>query len=74
MDQVGETRYRHGTISLLAGLHPEARAQTLIHEILHIIETANGLSFEEHEIDSLATGIFSLLKDNPQFVQTYITN
>jgi len=72
VDQVGETNNRLGTISLLTGLYPDARAQTLLHEILHFIETTNGLDFEEYEIDSLATGIFSVLKDNPGFVETYI--
>jgi hypothetical protein len=44
---------------------------TLLHEVLHAVETAMGLDVDEEVVEKFATGLLSVLKDNPGFV-TYL--
>jgi len=41
----------------------------LIHELIHALEFLLGLELTEQDIDSLATGIISIIVDNPELVE-----
>lgn len=72
INQVAESDYRTGTIDLIEGMPPDVRGHTLIHEILHIIESAQGLSLTEQDINSLASGFYSVLRDNPDVIENIV--
>jgi len=56
-------------IKLRKGLNEFLEKQTFMHEMLHTIEIMNGLEFEEYEIDTLATGLIFLMRNNPKVVE-----
>jgi len=47
---------------------PQMQRRTVLHELLHTIEHLQALKLKEREVVALETGLFSLLKDNPELV------
>jgi hypothetical protein len=39
---------------------------------VHIIESICGLEFEEYEVDSLAVGLLSFIRNNEEFIKETI--
>jgi hypothetical protein len=61
----------HGKSSILidADLDEQAMTQTLFHEIVHELAIQAGQDLNEGQVDSLAFGIISVLRDNPKLVE-----
>lgn len=57
-------------ILMLSSLKPSNRVRVLMHEILHAIEDQYSLEFSESDIDRVACGIVSLMKDNPELIKS----
>jgi len=47
--------------------------QTLGHELVHLIEMTLNQCLTEQQVDTLATGVIHLLKENPQLISLYHT-
>lgn len=61
-----EINYRHNVI-MLDEADPQTMTQALFHEVIHGIFHGAGIDEnDEVKLDSLATGIYQLLKDNPK--------
>ena len=62
----GMVNYRDNII-FLDEAEPQTMTQTLFHEIFHAMFHGNGIDEkDEIKLDTLATGIYSLLLDNPK--------
>lgn len=66
----GECRNVDQEIRLDAGMTPERKRLTLIHEALHAIEDLRGLDLGEKTVIALGTAIYELLQDNPWIGET----
>jgi hypothetical protein len=68
----GQIDYENLIIKLKTGLNDQHKTQTLWHELMHGIVREYNISFEEDSeediIDTLATGIVQLLKDNKELI------
>ena len=51
------------------GLEPEMSGVITLHEALHAISYLQGLDLEEGTVQRLASGVRSILIENPQFVK-----
>ena len=67
-DAQGHCDYLKHKIAIRNGLAPNEERSTVLHEALHCISHAMGLHFSESVIERLENGIFSVLRDNPEFV------
>ena len=63
----GRVQCHKGRIHLEAGQSHDALRDTLLHECVHAIDYAMKTGLEERQVSTLATGIYALLKDNPDF-------
>jgi Zn-dependent peptidase ImmA (M78 family) len=54
------------------GQNQDQERDTVVHELVHVIEHAMGITFTEEEVSKLAHGLVSLPRLNPQLVD-YIT-
>ena len=62
----GHIRYNDCQIAVEAGMSPQAKRQTIWHEIVHGILTQAGYTKQgETMVDALAYGIMGVLQDNP---------
>jgi hypothetical protein len=52
-------------IRLESQLHPRAKALTLLHEMLHVIDDSNGLGLGESKIRKLEQALGQAFRDNP---------
>lgn len=61
----------HGkaTIELNDSNSTERDIQTLLHEIVHVIDEQRGLSLSEEQVDKLAYGILDLIRTNDAFIK-----
>lgn len=65
----GEVLHLRGTIDLRSDLGPEARWETLWHEIIHcldhlLLENKDGIALKEAQIVPLANGLVAVMRDN----------
>lgn len=66
--EIGMADYINQTIQIKAGMHPEKKKITLLHEILHSILEQLGFNKEcedEQLICTLSTTLIQLFNDNP---------
>jgi len=50
----------------------DAMTTTLFHEVVHIIEKAFSFDLSETQIDCIAVGFHSLIKENPEFIKSLL--
>jgi len=51
-------------VNVSSDLHSDIQKSTLVHELLHIICDILSVELEENEIDAIALGVYSLIKNN----------
>ena len=61
----GIARYLEEEIVLNAGASLNQKKATLIHEIIHAIDEIYCVELSEGQVEKLGTGVFMLLRDNP---------
>ncbi len=72
-DTLGLCDPQTNTIIVDPDLSKSVWQQTLGHELCHLIEMTLNQCLTEHQVDTLATGLIHLLKENPQILQLYHT-
>lgn len=60
----GQINYSDETITLRECNSPQQDEATLVHELVHGISEHYGLDLEEHTVEVLANGIYTMLCDN----------
>lgn len=55
----GSSNGTAGCIDLLSSLRPDEKAETLLHEIIHQVDHALQLSFEEETVHRLSVGLYA---------------
>lgn len=70
---LGECHYDHARLSVATRQSPFDTRDTLLHEALHAVlgapEWVKSPAEEERYVLALATGLMSVLRDNPEFVR-----
>lgn len=64
--QLGGCNHRKPSLWVADSLAPPRQRQVLIHEILEALNFELDIDLEHHQIELLETGLFGLLRDNPQ--------
>ena len=54
-------------ISIDHDLPPDEERDTILHEVFHAIEDAMGIDMADRNIRCLATGMYAVFRDNPDF-------
>lgn len=67
MDHMGLTDYNNGIINILEDQPEAEEADTVLHEVIHVIDLTMDLDLTEHQVTALATGLFGTFQDNPEF-------
>ncbi len=68
-DNLGTCTVMGQRLRMAKGLEPEMAGVVSLHEALHAISYLQGLDLEEGTVQRLASGVRSLLVENPQFVK-----
>lgn len=71
-EMFGQIDHRRRLIRLSDRVTPEQHRATLLHEILHGVDTACDTELTEHQVSALSRGLFAVLRDNPD-VAAYLT-
>jgi hypothetical protein len=66
-DDIGDFDPAEQRITIRTGQKIETEQDTLLHEVLHAIDSELNLNTSEEQIAGLATGLLAVLKDNPKF-------
>lgn len=62
----GQIRYLRCQIAVAPGIHPQAKVQILLHEIVHGILHNAGIDEQpENMVDAIAHGMMQVIRDNP---------
>jgi len=72
-DTLGLCDPKTNTIIVDPDLPPHVWQQTLGHELCHLIEMTLNQCLTEQQVDTLATGLIHLLKENPEILTLYHT-
>lgn len=73
-NEFGQANYLTQTIAYNPRLgHDEVR-DTLLHEILHCVDHAIQTNLSESQVHALASGVYALIKDNPQFFEWVVSD
>ena len=51
----------------------ESEQDTVLHEVLHAVESAMNIDIPEEAIHRMATGLLAVIRDNPTFVRYLAT-
>ena len=66
---LGAFNLEHFHILLKKGMNNNITKQTIMHELIHSIESPHEMGLKETNIDILATAILYIIKNNPEFVK-----
>lgn len=69
MTELGLTDYHSCRVIIKEGQLPVEEADTVLHEIIHVIDYTMDLEMTEHQVRSIATGLIGVFQDNPLFAQ-----
>lgn len=68
-DKCGQCHQDELIVRIKEGMADDIAGTTLIHELIHVIEFLTHIELKEREIDCLALGLYSFLKENPHLVE-----
>jgi len=68
-DRVGEANHQELRITYDSTWALAQQQDTVLHEVLHCVEEAAGLELDEQTVASLATLLYGVLVDNPDFAR-----
>lgn len=63
-DDLGACRFRTQQISLSSKMNPEARMETLLHEIIECVNFKGELQLEHNQITALTSMLYAVFVDN----------
>lgn len=66
---MGRADIKTQTIRISDRLSDGIALNTLIHEILHLIANLNDIELSETQVGVIATGLFTLIQDNPELIK-----
>ena len=69
---LGYNDVRIGVIQYEPKAHIDVVKDTFLHEIIHIIDYDCQTEMTERQVHCVATGLYSVLKDNPEFAKWII--
>ena len=61
---MGKSDCKDCVIRLCNDMPTEMQEQTLLHEVVHLIDMNLSLKFTEEQVNALATGLYSFIKEN----------
>lgn len=64
----GEVNVDKQVIRIASGQGFEGERETLLHEVIHIVEKLFAVDLEEEQVKVLSNALFNVLRDNPKFV------
>lgn len=67
-DCVGQCDPNTNTILIDRTLSDDVRSQTVMHELMHVVEMTMNLNLTEQQVDCLAAGWLHLLRSNPDLI------
>lgn len=65
---MGRASLKEQIIRLNDVMPTDVRHSTLLHELVHLISNLTSIELSEVQVDVVAQGIFTLMKDNPEMV------
>ena len=71
-DAAGDANWSAGVINIATGLKLPIEKQTVMHELVHIIDESFGIGLKENQVQALSIPLARLVADNPQLI-AYLT-
>jgi len=67
--EFGACNYAYQLIKYNQKLAPDELKDTLLHEMVHVLDYGMQLGLKEKQVHTIATGVYSLMKDNKEFFE-----
>ncbi len=64
---MGRARFKTRHISVRKDMPDDVKKETLMHELMHVIAMAQGLPFEENQIEGISNGLMEAIRQNEWF-------
>ena len=61
---IGRTNFPNHFIAVDTTIAPDRQANTMLHELIHVVSTNRGIALKERQVESLTNGIFAAIRDN----------
>ena len=61
---IGRAHYPSHQISIDKTISNDRQASVMLHELIHVVSTNRGMALKEHQVESLANGLFAIIRDN----------
>ena len=61
---IGRANFPNHYIALDVTIASDRQANTMLHELIHVVSTNRGIGLKEHQVESLTNGIFAAIRDN----------
>jgi len=65
---MGNSSVLEQKIQLNAAMPHDVRCSTLLHELVHAISDLMSAGLSEAQVDAVAVGMFTIIKDNPELI------
>jgi hypothetical protein len=72
MEQLGLTHPDEGIINIRNGQTPIEEKDTILHELIHVVDHLMGTEMNERQVTLLAHGLIGLFQDNQEFAEYII--
>lgn len=68
-DRVGDYMEQRQRIRYSRNQTDDQLRDTVLHEVIHVVEQCMQLDLEEQQVAGLATGLYAVFRDNPEFIR-----
>jgi len=63
-DNMGMMEFKNQRISIIGGMPNDNTQETILHEIIHIVDESFSLELGEKKVNALSSALYSIFKDN----------
>ena len=63
-DNMGRSDTKMGQITLCKGMPQDIEEQTLLHEIIHVIDGNLSTNMSEKQVTAISAGLYAVIKEN----------
>ena len=61
---IGRANFPNHFIAVDTTIAPDRQAGVMLHELIHVVSSNRGMGLKEHQVESLANGLFAVIRDN----------
>jgi hypothetical protein len=72
--EFGACNYAYQLLEYNQKLCIDELKDTILHEMVHVLDHGMQLQLKEEQVHAVATGLYAIIKDNPEFFQWVLSD